>query len=71
MNHISRAFNTKYKILNCKEKLYQWKITETNMCDVYREVDGIEAHLFYCIESKNFWSKLKTWMIANLNFDFE
>ena len=31
---------------------------------VCKEVDGVESHLFYCIESKKFF---KSWMIANLN----
>ena len=34
-------------------------------------MDGVEHHLFYCIEIKKFWSNLKSWMIANLNFGFE
>ena len=34
-------------------------------------MDGVKHHLFYCLESKKFWSDLKLWMIANLNFGFE
>ena len=34
-------------------------------------MDGDEHHLFYCLESKKFWSDLKLCMVANLNFGFE
>ena len=42
------------RVLNCKDKLFKWKILETNMCLVCKDVDGVEHHLFYCIESKKF-----------------
>lgn len=36
------------------------------------EVDGIKHHLFLCIDSKNFWFKLKKhWMIANPSIGFK
>ena len=41
------------------------------MCTVCKEVDGVEHHLFYYIESKQFWSDLKLWMKAKLNFGFK
>ena len=59
------------RIVNCKDKLYKWKISETNLGTVCKEMDGVEHHLFYCLESKKFWSDLKLWMLANLNFGFE
>ena len=34
-------------------------------------MDTVEHHLFYCTESKQFWSSLKIWMVANLNFGFD
>ena len=48
-----RSFQYKIinRIINCKDKLYQCKILETNLCAVYKEVDGVEPHIFYCIES--------------------
>ena len=57
--------------MDTKEKLYKWKIYSTNMCTVCKEVDGVEHHLFFCKESKKFWSNLNLWMIANLNCGFE
>ena len=58
--------------MNCKDQLYiKWKIYETNLCAVCKEVDGVEHLPFYCLESKKFWSDLKLWMVANLNFGFE
>ena len=38
---------------------------------VCKEVDGVEHHIVYCIESKKSWSNFKTWMVANLNFGFD
>ena len=35
-------------ILNCKERLYKWKITDNNKCNICNEVDSIEHHLFFC-----------------------
>ena len=34
-------------------------------------MDGVEHHIFYCIKSKSFWTKLKNWMIDNLGYGFE
>ena len=59
------------RILNCKEKLYKWKIKPDNKCDDCGEVDVIEHHLYYCSTSKQFWNQLKNWMLANVGFGME
>ena len=59
------------RVLNCKERLYKWKITDNNKCYTCEEVDSIEHHLFYCKQSITFWLNIKKWMISNLDFGFE
>ena len=59
------------RILNCNERLHKWKIKSNNKCDDCGEVDSIEHHLYFCITSKTFWKKLKTWLIDNLGFGIE
>ena len=59
------------RILNCNDRLFKWKIKTSNKCDDCGEVDSIEHHLYYCINSRTFWNQLKTWMGSNLNFGIE
>ena len=42
------------RIFNNKDNLYKWKISQSNECGVCKEVDGVEHHLFYCVDSKLF-----------------
>ena len=59
------------RILNTREKLYKWKIADTDKCSECGEVDGVEHHLFYCQDSKLFWKRLKEWMLNNIGYGFE
>ena len=49
------------RILNNKDNLFKWKITQSNECNVCKEVDGVEHHLLYCVDSKLFWNRVKEW----------
>ena len=64
----SFQYNILKRILNCNDKLYKWKIKPNNKCDVCREVDSIEHHLFYCKISTKVWNQLKDWMVGGLGF---
>ena len=44
---------------------------EASLKSILIRMDGVEHPLFYCLESNKFWSDLKLWMEANLNFGFE
>ena len=59
------------RILNNRDNLFKWKISQSNICNSCKEVDGVEHHLFYCVDSKLFWKRVKEWMIGNLGFGFE
>ena len=59
------------RILNNKDNLFKWKITQSNECNICKEVDGVEHHLFYCADSKLFWNRIKEWMISSLRYGFK
>ena len=50
-------------LINCKDKLYKWKIKPNKKCDGCREVVSIDHHLKYCVRNNKFWKELKTWML--------
>ncbi len=58
------------RIINCKEKLFKWKISETPVCIYCNEIDTIEHHFFYCRESSLFWNRLEKWLENNLQLKF-
>ena len=42
------------RIINCRDKLFTWKISLDNKCEYCNNIDTLEHHLFYCIESKKY-----------------
>ena len=59
------------RILNTKENLHKWKISEKNKCDYCNITDTIEHHLFTCNHCKQFWNNLETWLHCNLEINFK
>ncbi len=64
-----------YKILNrvtnCRDKLFTWKITDSNMCKHCEEkIDTIEHHFYECTDSKLFWNRIEDWIKNNLELTF-
>ena len=47
------------RILNCKERLYRWGISDENACKECKVVDTLEHHLFDCKLSKNLWLEIE------------
>ena len=59
------------RILNCRERLYRWKITDTNICLYCETADTLENHLFLCKENQIVWNKLEKWIADNLETKFK
>ena len=58
------------RILNCKDKLFTWKISEDNKCIYCNAIDTIEHHLFTCAECIFFWDQVSNWIKNNLDTTF-
>ena len=56
----SFQFKILNRILNNKENLQKWKISDSNKCDICKEVDGVEHHLLYCNDNSLFGKNLKS-----------
>jgi hypothetical protein len=55
-------FKLSHRILACNEKLYKWKITDTDKCNrCLTNIDGIEHHLVACPKLKPFWDSTFIW----------
>ena len=54
------------RILNCKERLFKWKITESNICNYCDNIDTLEHHLIHCNTSRRIWDGLNQWIRNNL-----
>ena len=59
------------RILNTNEKLFTWKISNTNQCRTCSVVDTIEHHLYYCRNSRVIWDGLQTWLNDKFRFNFK
>ena len=55
------------RILNCNYNLHVWKIKNNPQCIYCHLQDTIEHHLFFCTDTKIFWTKLKAWINKILN----
>ncbi len=67
----SFQFKILHRIINCGEKLYQWKIVNDDKCNYCTEsIDTIEHHFFYCPESKLFWNRVEEWMKSNIEIEY-
>jgi len=58
------------RILNCNDKLYTWKLIDSNLCKYCKQVDTIEHHLFECPASQKIWEQLENWIYMNLECTF-
>ena len=56
------------RILNCKDKLFTWKLSENNECTYCNEIDTIEHRLFTCVEF--FWNLVSQCIKDNLDTCF-
>ena len=54
------------RIVNCKERLFKWKISENNICNYCENIDTLEHHLINCKASKRIWDSLDQWIRNNL-----
>ena len=54
------------RIINCRDKLLTWKISDSNKCIYCEEIDTIEHHFFDCIQCQIFWNKVLSWSKRNL-----
>ena len=62
---------TQYKILNniinCRTKLKDWKIVESNLCPHCNKIDDILHFFLFCKKTKIFWNSLIRWWNNNFN----
>ena len=54
------------RILNCKDRLLKWKISESNKCNYCDQIDTLEHHLIHCTTSSPIWDSLTEWICNNL-----
>ena len=59
------------RIINCRDKLFTWKIAINNKCEYCEQIDTLEHHFYYCVESQKIWNAVEKWMINNLEFSFK
>ena len=50
------------RILNNNYNLYKWKLKDSPICVYCDEIDTIEHHLFHCVRSSLFWTRLQKWI---------
>ena len=55
------------RIVNCNEKLFQWKISDSSKCNFCNKTDTLEHHLFECEYSESLWKQLSFWLMENIN----
>ena len=64
-----------YQIINryfpCQEKLYTWKIKESNLCPTCNKVDSLVHYFVDCNQVKILWGCLKTWCNYILKFKIQ
>ena len=54
------------RIINCRDKLFLWKIVPSNKCLYCDRVDSLEHHFFDCVECERFWKGVTIWIKGNL-----
>ena len=54
------------RVINCKDKIFVWKISENNRCIYCTKVDTIEHHFVERAECELFWSRVMSWSRNNL-----
>ena len=59
------------RIINCKDKLFTWKISEDNICIYCNNIDTLEHHLYSCTECEKFWELISKWIKNNLDTSFK
>ena len=64
-----------YQIINryfpCQEKLYIWKMKESNLCPTCDKVDTLEHYFVDCTQVITLWRSLKTWCNYILKFKIQ
>ena len=73
MSFTNQSFQYKIlnRILNCNDILYLWKIKDGPECVSCGRTDTIEHRIFYCIESKQIWKSIQSWIKNVLEIDIE
>ena len=59
------------RIINCKYKIFTWKISEDNKCIYCNNIDTLEHHLYTCIECEKLWELISEWIKTNLDTGFK
>ena len=55
------------RIINTNDKLFTWRIKETNKCEYCNEIDTLEHHFCWCVYSRELWKKIHKWSKDNLD----
>jgi hypothetical protein len=50
-----------YNIINCRKKLYEWKIINCPKCLFCAEIDNIDHYFIHCKRTQKFWNSLFNW----------
>ena len=59
------------RLINCKQNLYKWKITNSPNCYYCSKYETIEHHFFGCNTCTNFWNKIRKWTCEILEIEAE
>ena len=78
VTNVTKLRSFQYRLLNCaiilNDKLFHWKIKETNLCsNCGIEKEEIMHFLIFCEKSKNIWMQVEIWcrsFAENDIFDF-
>ena len=57
-------------ILNCKDRIFKCKISESNKCNYCNQIDTLERHLIHCTISSRIWDSLTEWICNNLLINY-
>ena len=58
---MSFQYKCLHRVLNCKEKLKQWKLSETDFCNFCGEKDTLIHFLITCYKPYALWKSLTNW----------
>ena len=59
-------FKINHRIINCAQKLKEWKINSTATCKHDDGLDTLEHYFITCTKCKHLWVRVEEWLLTNL-----
>ena len=50
-----------HRVFTCNYNLFNWNIIDSSLCDICHKTDNLEHYFYYCTDTKNFWTQVKSW----------